>query len=121
MNEGIEEYLERGIHGALEIKSGERAYFLTALRERIELALKKGQLMKNQVYPEMSKQIKRVKNGHLYLNGEVDYGYLSRYIKLANEASVPFTIVQNLQAETDIGLVLTGSEGSEEKDIFIEG
>jgi uncharacterized protein YueI len=119
MSENIEEYLERGMYGVKETKAEERAYFLTALRERIEIALKKGQVMKSKTYPEVTEKLKRVQNGHLYLNGTLDYRYLSKYIKIANEANVPFTIVQNLEAETDIGLVLTGSLGSEENEIFV--
>jgi uncharacterized protein YueI len=119
MKDKMEDYLERGLYGVQETKASERARYLTALRERIELALKKGQVMKEQTYPEVIQQLKRVQNGHLYLNGEIAYRFLSKYVKAANDTKVPFTIVQNQEAETDIGLVLTGSMGSEEKEIFI--
>jgi uncharacterized protein YueI len=45
MSDQLEEYLERGMYGAKETKRDERRYFLTALRENIELALKKGHVM----------------------------------------------------------------------------
>ncbi len=60
-----------------------------------------------------------MKDGHLFLNGSLSYSYLS-YIQAANQHKVPFTIVQNLEADTDIGLVLTGSEGSLERNIFLD-
>lgn len=120
MSENIEEYLERGIYGVKETKAEERTRFLTALRERIEISLKKGQVMREKPYPEVTEKMKKVQNGHLYLNGNLDYRFLSKYIKTANDTKVPFTIVQNQEADTDIGLVLTGNHGSEEKEIFIE-
>ncbi|TYR79832.1 DUF1694 domain-containing protein [Priestia megaterium] len=119
MTENIEDYLERGMYGAKETKQEERRYFLTALRERIEIALKKGQVMKGTVYKEVDQQLKHVQNGHLFLNGTISYSFLSKYVQLANKYNVPFTIVQNLDTETDIGLVLTGSKGSTEREIFI--
>lgn len=118
--ENIEEYLDRGIYGVKETKPEERRYYLTALRERIEVALKKGQVMRTSPYEQVVANIKNVRNGHLYLNGEISYPHLSKYIKIANQENVPFTIVQNHHSETDIGLVLTGSNGSEDKDIFIQ-
>ncbi|WP_110111679.1 YueI family protein [Bacillus sp. CGMCC 1.16541] len=116
----IDEYLERGIHGAKETKPDERRYYLTTLRERIEIALKKGQVMKAQPYEQVVSKIKNVQDGQLFLNGTISYSHLSKYIQVANAHNVPFTIVQNLEADTDIGLVLTGSQGSEDIDIFIE-
>ncbi len=47
MSDQLEEYLLRTrMYGAKETKRDERRYFLTALRENIEIALKKGQVMK---------------------------------------------------------------------------
>ncbi|MBM7704725.1 YueI family protein [Metabacillus iocasae] len=116
----IDEYLERGMHGAKETKPDERRYYLTTLRERIEIALKKGQVMKPKPYSEVVTKIKNVQDGQLFLNGTIAYPHLSKYIQVANQHHVPFTIVQNLEAETDIGLVLTGSKGSEDIEIFIQ-
>ncbi|MFP7156094.1 YueI family protein [Priestia aryabhattai] len=123
MSDQLEEYLERGMYGGMygakETKRDERRYFLTALRENIELALKKGQVMKKDT-AKIKTLLKKVKDGHLFLNGSLSYSYLSPYIQAANQHKVPFTIVQNLEADTDIGLVLTGSEGSLERDIFLD-
>ncbi|WP_350019988.1 YueI family protein [Priestia flexa] len=120
MSENIEEYLERGLYGTQETKQAERKYFLTALRERIEVALTKGQVMKPTVYKEAERTITNVQNGQVFLNGTIAYSFLSKYIQIANKHNVPFTIVQNLEADTDIGLVVTGSKGSTENEIFIE-
>ncbi|MFP7733755.1 YueI family protein [Priestia aryabhattai] len=119
MSDQLEEYLERGMYGAKETKRDERRYFLTALRENIEIALKKGQVMKKDI-AKIKPLLKKVKDGHLFLNGSLSYSYLSPYVQAANEYKVPFTIVRNLEANTDIGLVLTGSEGSLERNIFFD-
>ncbi|TKJ04058.1 DUF1694 domain-containing protein, partial [Bacillus cereus] len=50
----------------------------------------------------------------------IAYPHLSKYIKLANEKNVPFTIVQNKDTKTPIGLVLTHATAVDKEQIYVE-
>jgi len=120
MTDKIDDYLNRGIHGAKETKKEERKVYLTAIRERIILALTDGQVMKNNIYEPIKQLIKEHPDCQLFLDGEVNYRYLSKYIKVANNANIPFTIVDDLKNETDIGLVLASTKAINKPNIFVD-
>ncbi|MDC2866408.1 YueI family protein [Bacillus sp. BP-3] len=119
-NKNVEDYLQEGIYGQKQNKPEERNMFLSTLRERVEIALTIGQVMQTNVYPEIKNTMSSEQKLTLYVNGTVAYSHLSKYIKLANEKQVPFTIVQNKDANTPIGLVLAHSTAVEKEHIFVE-
>ncbi|MGG2015392.1 YueI family protein [Bacillus sp. S10(2024)] len=119
-NKNVEDYLQEGIYGQKQNKPEERNMFLSTLRERVEIALTIGQVMQTNVYPEIKNTMSSEQKLTLYVNGTVAYSHLSKYIKLANEKQVPFTIVQNKDANTPIGLVLAHNTAVEKEHIFVE-
>ncbi|ENQ3077168.1 YueI family protein [Bacillus sp. WLY-B-L8] len=119
-NKNVEDYLQEGIHGQKQNKPEERNMFLSTLRERVEIALTIGQVMQTNVYPEIKKSMSSSQGLTLYVNGNIAYPHLSKYIKLANEKQVPFTIVQNKDAHTPIGLVLAHDTAVEAEHIYVE-
>jgi uncharacterized protein YueI len=56
----------------------------------------------------------------MLLNGDIDYSYLSDYIKLANQNNIPFTISSDQQHPTDIGLVLAYDYAVDKENINIQ-
>ncbi|MFC4320367.1 YueI family protein [Litchfieldia salsa] len=119
MADNIDDYLERGIYGAKEIKSDERQVFLSTIRERVIIALTDGQVMKSIVYEPIKKLMKQYSDCHLFLDGDISYSYLSKYVKLANSLNVPFTIVDNVQKKTNIGLVLASKHAINKDEVFV--
>ena len=119
-NKNVEDYLQEGIYGQKQNKPEERNMFLSTLRERVEIALTIGQVMQTNVYPEIKNTMSSEQKLTLYVNGTVAYSHLSKYIKLANEKQVPFTIVQNKDANTPIGLVLAHNTAVEKARLFVE-
>ncbi|MBD8068482.1 YueI family protein [Bacillus sp. PS06] len=119
MAENIDDYLERGIYGVKEIKSDERQMFLSTIRERVILALTDGQVMKSTVYEPIKKLIKQYPDCQMLLDGDISYSYLSKYVKLANTLNVPFTIVDDVQNKTNIGLVLASKNAINREDIYV--
>jgi uncharacterized protein YueI len=115
----VEDYLTQGIHGPKETNPDERRKFLGSLRERIEIALKQEQVKEDAVYPEVEQAMKNHKETQLLLNGHLDYEYLSKYIKLATENSIPYTMVTNKEHNSEIGLVLAHKEAVDKEDIFV--
>ena len=94
--------------------------YLTTLRERVEIALTIGQVMQSNVYTEVTGNIRSSQSLQLFLNGSIAYPHLSKYIKLATEKNIPFTIVQNKGTETPIGLVLSHSTAVDKEHIYVE-
>ena len=106
MSGNLEDYIDKGIHGVKETNIDERKKFLSTIKERVILALTNRQVMKNTIYQPIQRLMKQYPDCQLFLDGEINYAYLSKYIKLANKSNVPFTIVDDLKSSTDIGLVL---------------
>ncbi|WP_042346882.1 YueI family protein [Bacillus massiliigorillae] len=115
----VDEIIEQGIYGAKEINPDERRKFLGTLRERIVIALTASQVRANQVQPEVEDAIKNNKEAKLYVNGNVDYSYLSKYIKVAQNNNVSYTIVTNKEHNSEIGLVLAYDHAIDKEDIYI--
>ena len=116
----VEDILEQGIYGPKEINPEERRKFLGTLRERIVLALFSAQVRKGQVQPEVLEELKRNTGARLYLNGTIDYSYLSKYIKAANQYGIPYKMVSNQGRDTEIGLVLAYDHAIDKENIYLE-
>ncbi|MGY3715033.1 YueI family protein [Sutcliffiella cohnii] len=120
MIKNIDDYLDRGMKGNPETKPSERREYLTQLRERIIIALTNGQVLNKKVYYPLEDLMKRYPQCHLYLDGELGYQNLSKYVRLANANKVPFTMVDDKQFSTKIGLVLSNATAIDKENIFVE-
>jgi uncharacterized protein YueI len=116
----VEEYLQTGMYGPKEIKPEERKRFLGTLRERIVVALTISQVRESKVVNSLEKILKENTKAHMYLNGQIEYTSLSKYLKMAGKIGIPFTMVNNQEVETDIGLVLAYDYAVDKEDIFIK-
>lgn len=116
----MDEILQQGIYGPKEIKPEERKRFLGTLRERIVLALTQAQVRDNSVNSELEKIMKENAKAHLFLNGQIEYQTLSKFLKMAGKIGMQFTIVNNQDVETDIGLVVAYDHAIDKEEIFIK-
>jgi uncharacterized protein YueI len=115
----VDEVLQQGIYGPLETKPDERRKFLGTLRERIVLALTKSQVGESTVYPQVEQHMKKKPQSHLFLNGNMNYEALSKYVKLATKYKIEHTIVTNKEHDSEIGLVLAMDHAIDKEDIYI--
>ena len=115
----IDEYLKQGMYGAKETNPDERRKFLGSLRERVEVALAREQVMEQEVYPEVEQAMKNYSGAQLFLNGHLDYSYLSKYIKIADQQKIAYTIETNKDYNSEIGLVLAHKEAVDKENIFV--
>lgn len=115
----VDDYVQQGIHGVKETKPDERRKFLGTLRERVIIALTQSQVMEPEVYKEVEAAMKSHRKAHLYLNGHIDYSYLSKYIKVANQLKVGNTIVTNKEHNSEIGLLLAYDYAIDKEEIYI--
>ena len=120
MSRKVEDYLEQGIFGPKEIKPGERKEFLGTLRERVIIVLTKSQVFEKDLYPEIEVKMKQYPESSLLLNGQIDYQYLGKYIKLSNQNRIPYKIVLNKDYNSKLGLVLAEKNAIDIENIHIE-
>ncbi|SET00000.1 Uncharacterized protein YueI [Oceanobacillus limi] len=115
----VEDYLNEGIYGTRLPKQGERNYFLGTLRERIVLALKKGQVMTDKGLEKLEEEMKKNKDAKLIFNGDVASKFLKEEKELADKYNIPYTVVTNEESETDIGAVLAYDYAVERENIYL--
>jgi uncharacterized protein YueI len=116
----VDDVLKEGMYGPKEIKPEEKRQFLGTYRERVVIALRIGQVAQQKVYPQVEQHMKEHPTSHLFLNGNISYEQLSKYVKLANKYKIENTIVTNKEHDTDIGLVLAMSYAIDKEDIYVE-
>jgi len=115
----VDDYIQDGIYGVKETLPDERRVYLGTIRERIEFVLLQNQLRENDVYPEIETIFKTQKDLHLFLNGNMNYQYLSKYIQLADRFGIRYTVVSNQEHNSEYGLVLARSEAIDKEVITI--
>ncbi|GGM40848.1 hypothetical protein GCM10011351_28830 [Paraliobacillus quinghaiensis] len=116
----IDDYLQEGMYGAKEINPAERKVFLGTLRERVVFVLTKGQVMKAKGLKELEQKIIAHPDATILLNGNITFRYFKPYRQLATKHNVLYTTVNNRDAESNYGLVLTYGHAVDHEDIFLE-
>ncbi|MGG0717920.1 YueI family protein [Robertmurraya massiliosenegalensis] len=115
----LDDYIQQGIHGQKEINPDERRKFLGTLRERIVIALSQAQVREDTISPEVKEALKSNRDATLLLNGNIDYSYLSKYMKICNDHHIKYSIVTNKEHNSEIGLVLTHDYAVDKEDIYV--
>lgn len=118
----VDDYLQEGIYGAKETNPAERKQYLGTLRERIVFVLTKGQVMKAEGLSVLEQKMKDHPNTKLLLNGSITFRYFKPYRQLATKHHMLYTTVNNREARSDYGLVLTHDHAVDHPDeaIFLQ-
>ncbi|MCA1037195.1 MULTISPECIES: YueI family protein [Bacillaceae] len=119
MPQNVDDYVKQGMYGQKQTKPDERRKFLGTIRERVVIALTQPQVRREGTHREVEAALKENPSAHLYLNGNMNYSYLSKYIKLASKFGVEYTIVTNKEHNTEIGLVLAYDHAIDKEEIYI--
>ncbi|QTD43015.1 YueI family protein [Sporosarcina sp. Te-1] len=120
MSNNIDDYIQQGMYGNKETKRAERKKFLGTIRERIVIALTQGQVRERGTYKQVEEAIKENRKAHMYLNGNINYADLSKYTKIASQYNVYYTIVTNIDYNSEIGLVLAYDYAIDKEEIYVE-
>lgn len=115
----IDDYIQQGIHGVKETKPDERRKYLGTIRERVVIALTASQVKEGRVYPEVEKAIRENPKAQLFLNGNLDYSYHSKYIQVASKINMEFTMVNNKEYNSELGLVLAYDYAIDKEEIYV--
>ncbi|WP_138420929.1 YueI family protein [Aquibacillus sediminis] len=120
MKKDVDDYLQEGIYGAKETNPAERKAFLGTLRERVVLALTKGQVMKHKGVQQLDQAMKENPDSKLLLNGNVSFRYFKKYKQVASDNQINYKTVNNKSAESDYGIVLTYDHAIDKENIFLQ-
>lgn len=120
MSGNIDDYIQQGIYGTRQTKPDERRKFLGTIRERIVIALTKEQVREKGIYKQVEDAIKENREARLYLNGNIHYGVLSKYTKVASRYNVNYTFVTNKNHDSDIGLLLAYDHAINKEEIYVK-
>lgn len=120
MSNNIDDYLQQGMHGPRGPKPDERRRYLGTFRERIVIALTQNQIRESGIYKQVEVAIKKNRKAHLYLNGNMNYGLLSKYTKIAAKNHMNYTMVTNKDYDSEIGLVLAYDYAIDKDEIYVK-
>lgn len=115
----VDEYLQQGMYGAKQTKPDERRKFLSTLRERVVIALTQSEVRTKGIPNQIDNLMKENREAHLFLNGNMDYSYLSKYVKLAKKLSISYTLVTNQEHDSELGMVLAYDHAIDKEDIYL--
>jgi uncharacterized protein YueI len=117
--QNVDDILQQGIHGAKQTKPDERRKFLGTIRERVVVVLTKAEVRSKQIEPEFKHVLEKNKGAQIYLNGNMNYTFYSKYITLAEEMQVHYKIVTNKEHDSEYGLVLAYDYAIDKEDISL--
>lgn len=115
----VDDYLQQGIYGPKELKPEEKRLYLGTYRERVIIVLTQLQVSEENVYKEVEQSMQKNRQAHLFLNGHMNYSFLSKYIQKANELSITYTVVTNKDYNSKYGLVFAHDYAVNKDDIFV--
>ncbi|MFC3041689.1 YueI family protein [Virgibacillus xinjiangensis] len=116
----VDDYLTEGMYGVRLPKDEERKKYLGTLRERIVLALTKGQVMSDSGLKALESEMKANPEASLLINGHVSHRFLKEEKELAKKYNIHYTTLTDEENDTDIGAVLTYDYAIDKEHIFMD-
>jgi uncharacterized protein YueI len=115
----VEERLIIGIHGTPELKRSEKILYLGEFRERVLKVLTKDQVDDSVLYPEIEEALKNPHAARLLLDGDLDYEFRAKYIKLARKYNKSYKVINDPDLKGEIGLVVASDQAVDVENIHI--
>jgi len=116
----VEQRLITGIHGAPELRRDEKLQYLGEFRERVLKVLSKEQMKNPQPYPEIETALKDPRSSRLLLNGDLDYDFRAKYLKLAHKYAKPYTVINDPELKGDTGLAVISDHAVVADNVKVE-
>ena len=116
----LEQRLMTGIHGTPELRRDEKLQYLGEFRERVLKVLSKEQMKNPRPYPEIETALKDPRSSRLLLNGDLDYDFRAKYLKLAHKYDKPYTIVNDPELKGETGLAVISEHAVDAEKVEIE-
>jgi len=117
----IQDYLDKGMYGAPQIKPDEQRKYLGTFRERVFLALTINEMKEQKHVKYFEQELKKQPDYHVLINGNVDMEDQLNFISVAQKCNCSFTVVETKQQEPDnpLGLVYAADEAINQEMISL--
>lgn len=115
----MEQRLAVGISGAPELRKEEKSYYLGEFKERVLKVLTREQVAQPFIYPEIEESLKDARAQRLLLDGELNYDFVQKYVKLAQKLKKPYTLRNDPQFKDIIGLAVVSAEAVEVESVQV--
>ncbi len=115
----LEKALSIGIHRAPEFKHEEKKHYLGEFRERVIRLLTKKQVMEPAIYPEIAEALKDRRAVKMIINGDIDYRFVKKYVKLAQKMGKTSTVIHDPGFKGETGLIVAGDGAVDVQNIDV--
>lgn len=111
-NKDVQDYLDKGMYGAPQIKPDEKRKYLGTFRERIYLSMTLAEMSNTRNLAYFKEELTNNPNHQVLINAAVASHLQNTYMVASQKAKCPFKIVdtENQQQPDAIGLVYAGEE-----------
>ena len=106
----VQDYLEKGMYGAPQLKPEEKKQYLGTFRERVYLTMTIAEMRDKKNVTHFKQELQNNPDQQLLLNASADFSLQNTYMVIAQKANCPFKIIDSDEALSDetIGLVYAG-------------
>lgn len=106
----VQDYLEKGMYGAPQLKPEEKKQYLGTFRERVYLTMTIAEMRDKKNVTHFKQELQDNPGQQLLLNAAADFSLQNDYMVIAQKANCPFKIIDSDEALSDetIGLVYAG-------------
>lgn len=106
----VQDYLEKGMYGAPQLKPEEKRQYLGTFRERVYLTMTIAEMRDKKNVTHFKQELQDNPGQQLLLNAAADFSLQNNYMIIAQKANCPFKIIDSDEALSDetIGLVYAG-------------
>lgn len=109
-NDDVNERLKNEIYGQPKIKPDEQRRYMGTFRERVWLTISIQEIQEHDWTAAFQKELQKHLDCLVIINGNIDDRYTSKYLTLANQLQVDFTIKTGAEIKTgadNLAIVLT--------------
>ncbi|WP_347490547.1 YueI family protein [Desulfoscipio sp. XC116] len=106
----LDRTLSAAIHGAPEIKHGEKMHYLGEFRERVFRLLTKEQVAQPGIYPEIVEALNDRRAAKLIVSGYINDRTVEKYRQLARQMGKSYTVVHDPALVGNAGLVVVADD-----------
>lgn len=121
-HDNVQDHLNNAIFGGLQTKPDERRHYLGSLRERVALRITNDEMTEEKTQRRFRQAIQDYRDQpewNILLNGKLGIGTTSPYMKLCRDNDVPFTLINDGNAQLDpdeAGLLIVAKNAIDRPD-----
>lgn len=111
-NKNVQDYIDKGLSGAPQLRPEEKNIYLGNYRERVIFTVNKSELKRMIAFNLLEKEMKLYPDGHLFIHSQIASSFLTKCMEDSKSCNYQFTIVtkENPPSDDTICIVLASSK-----------